>query len=146
MIAYKLVTITCTYFGLSGTVEDYLEGYEYTLFKTSHRKFFCWIDEWHGLNDEEIREYEKRVNAEMTEKMRKATGWGPVGQEAIENALKYTPAIPSAFPLCVGPNFSFSLSGLKSSSESCSSFSRTGALDDMSTSFSDQANSPAGAN
>ena len=89
MIAYKLTTISCTYFGISGTVEEYLEGYEYNLFKMSHRKFFCWIDEWHGLSDDEIREYERRLNEEMTAKMRKATGAGPVGQTAIENAIKY---------------------------------------------------------
>lgn len=46
MVAYKMCTISCTYFGISGTVEDFLEGYEYNLFKSSHRKFFCWINEW----------------------------------------------------------------------------------------------------
>ena len=78
----------CTYFGISGIVEDYLEGYEYGLFKQSHRKFFCWINDWYGLSNEEIREYEDRVNKEMTERMRKSTKAGPVGESAIKQAVE----------------------------------------------------------
>jgi len=36
MIAYKKVVISCAYFGIAGTVEDYLEGYERSLFKGTH--------------------------------------------------------------------------------------------------------------
>ena len=37
MVAYKKVVISCAYFGVSGTVEEYLDGYERALFKSTHR-------------------------------------------------------------------------------------------------------------
>eukprot|EP00291_Cryptomonas_curvata_P028204 CAMPEP_0172208138 /NCGR_PEP_ID=MMETSP1050-20130122/34287_1 /TAXON_ID=233186 /ORGANISM="Cryptomonas curvata, Strain CCAP979/52" /LENGTH=374 /DNA_ID=CAMNT_0012887659 /DNA_START=17 /DNA_END=1139 /DNA_ORIENTATION=+ len=70
MIAYKKVVISCAYFGIAGTVEDYLEGYERSLFKGTHRKLYSWMDEWFGMTEEQIRAWEQQMNADMNSRMR----------------------------------------------------------------------------
>jgi len=74
MVAYRKVVIECSYFGISRTVEDYLEGYENGLFKNTHRKLFSWMDEWYGLTEQQIRDLEKQMNQDMNRRMKLATG------------------------------------------------------------------------
>jgi type IV secretory pathway VirD2 relaxase len=34
-----------------------------------HRQAFAWIDEWHGMTEEDVREYESKMQAETNEKV-----------------------------------------------------------------------------
>ena len=34
-----------------------------------HRQAFAWIDEWHGMNIEDVRNYETRMQEETNEKV-----------------------------------------------------------------------------
>mmetsp|Transcript_1015 Transcript_1015/g.2345 ORF Transcript_1015/g.2345 Transcript_1015/m.2345 type:complete len:161 (-) Transcript_1015:136-618(-) len=69
-----MVRIECSYFGIQRVVEEYLSGYEQQLFKASHRKLWCWLDSWIHRQLAELLEEEKRLNEEMTKRMRGALG------------------------------------------------------------------------
>ena len=58
MCAYKLVTAKFDYFGLRSKVEEYCISYERNLFLSSHKQLFCWIDDWYGLSETQIRQIE----------------------------------------------------------------------------------------
>jgi len=76
MIAYKKVTIHCSYFGIQTIVQNYLEGYEHGLFKDSHRRLWCWQDEWIHMSTEELLIFEQKVSQEMNEGMRQIMAGG----------------------------------------------------------------------
>jgi hypothetical protein len=38
---------------------------ERALFLASHKRSFCWMDEWHGLTMEQLRAMEKRNDQEL---------------------------------------------------------------------------------
>jgi hypothetical protein len=40
------------------------------LFSKFHREVFCWIDRWHGLTMEDIRELERLAQKELDEARR----------------------------------------------------------------------------
>ena len=42
-----------------------------------HRQAFAWIDEWHGMTLEDVRDYETRMQQETNEKVRVNPGSEP---------------------------------------------------------------------
>ena len=52
MCAYKLVTAEFEYWPLSSTIEPFMHSYERGIFLNANRSMFCWIDDWHGLNED----------------------------------------------------------------------------------------------
>ncbi|RWS08848.1 Phosphatidylinositol transfer protein alpha-like isoform, partial [Dinothrombium tinctorium] len=40
---------------------------ERRIFLNFHRQVFCWIDRWHGLTIEDIRELEEKTKRELDE-------------------------------------------------------------------------------
>lgn len=67
MTCYKLVTCEFKWFGLQNKVESYIQKTERRLFLNFHRQVFCWIDRWHGLTIQDIREIEERTRRELDE-------------------------------------------------------------------------------
>jgi len=65
MTAYKLVTVDAPYWGFGSRLEKMLLSAERALFQESHRQCFSWIDDWHGLTLEEIRQLEYKVDAAL---------------------------------------------------------------------------------
>jgi hypothetical protein len=59
MCAYKLVTAEFDYWGLQGSVEEFIHGYEESLFRVYHQQLFCWMDTWFGHTLEDIRHNEQ---------------------------------------------------------------------------------------
>ena len=68
MCAYKLVTAEFDYWPLSSTIEPFMHSYEKGIFQNANRQMFCWIDDWHGLTEEQVKLYEDAV-AERTNKI-----------------------------------------------------------------------------
>ena len=62
MCAYKLVTSEFDYWPLSSTIEPFMHTYEHGIFLNANRSMFCWIDDWHGLTEEDVKVYEVRQN------------------------------------------------------------------------------------
>lgn len=65
MTCYKLVTVEFKWFGLQTRVENFIQKSERRLFTNFHRQVFCWMDRWHGLTMEDIREIEEKTKEEL---------------------------------------------------------------------------------
>lgn len=65
MCAYKLVTVEFKWFGLQTKIEKFIQTFERKLFSKFNRQLFCWIDEWHDLNMDDIRKIENEVALEL---------------------------------------------------------------------------------
>jgi len=74
MCAYKLVTVEFKWWGLQTKVESFIMGLEAGIFAKLHRQVFCWIDEWHGMSMEEVREYEEELKQQINKKMEEVKG------------------------------------------------------------------------
>lgn len=62
MTCYKVVKMRFKVFGVQSRVETW--GHQYGLrnpFLKYHRKIFCWIDEWYGLDIDDIRAMEEET-------------------------------------------------------------------------------------
>uniref|UniRef100_A0A914DMA9 Phosphatidylinositol transfer protein n=1 Tax=Acrobeloides nanus TaxID=290746 RepID=A0A914DMA9_9BILA len=79
MCCYKLVTVHFKWFGLQHLVESYAHKQYPRLFSKFHREVFCWIDKWHGLTMQDIREIEDRVQRELNEARQKGQVRGMTG-------------------------------------------------------------------
>jgi len=69
MCAYKLVTVEFKWWGLQTRVENFMMSMETNILLRFHRQVFCWIDEWHGMNMEEVRKFEDELREQMTKKI-----------------------------------------------------------------------------
>lgn len=65
MCAYKLVSVEFKWFGLQTKIEKFIQTFERKLFSKFNRQLFCWIDEWHDLNMDDIRRIENEVAIEL---------------------------------------------------------------------------------
>jgi len=81
MTAYKLVTIQFKWWGLQDRVENFIHSTERRLFLNFHRQVFCWMDKWHGMTMEDIRELEDRTKRELDEERSKGEIRGTTGVE-----------------------------------------------------------------
>ncbi|CAG2105704.1 unnamed protein product [Medioppia subpectinata] len=67
MCAYKLVTVEFRWFGFQTKVESFIQKTERRIFLNFHRQVFCWIDRWHGLTMNDIRNIEEQTRRELDE-------------------------------------------------------------------------------
>lgn len=67
MCAYKLVTVTFKWMGLQGRIESFIMRQEARLFLNFHRQVFCWLDRWHGLTMQDIRNIEAETKRLLDE-------------------------------------------------------------------------------
>ncbi|KAF2074202.1 hypothetical protein CYY_004488 [Polysphondylium violaceum] len=62
MICYKLVSVNFNYWGFQHKVEQLVQNNGLRdLFLKAHRSMFCWLDEWYGLSEIELLDYEQRI-------------------------------------------------------------------------------------
>ncbi|KAF8039786.1 hypothetical protein BT93_B2103 [Corymbia citriodora subsp. variegata] len=61
MTAYKLVTVDAPYWGFGYRLEQAMLSAERALFIESHRNCFSWIDDWFGMNIQQVRELERSL-------------------------------------------------------------------------------------
>lgn len=71
MTAYKLVTVNAPYWGFGSRLEQMLLAAERSLFQESNRQCFSWIDDWHGLTLEDIRQLEYKNDVALNMAFRK---------------------------------------------------------------------------
>ncbi|KAI7982428.1 Phosphatidylinositol transfer protein 1 [Camellia lanceoleosa] len=81
MTAYKLVIIDAPYWGFGNRLEQTLLAGERALFLESHHNCFIWIDEWFGMTEEAIREFERGSYLLLNEKLDIQT-WPPSKEES----------------------------------------------------------------
>ncbi|GLH00383.1 Cytoplasmic phosphatidylinositol transfer protein 1 [Gryllus bimaculatus] len=72
MCSYKLVQVSFEVWGLQTRAEDLLQRSIREILLLGHRQAFAWIDEWLGMNLEDVRNYESKMQQETNEKMTQA--------------------------------------------------------------------------
>ncbi|XP_041348927.1 protein retinal degeneration B-like [Gigantopelta aegis] len=73
MTAYKLCKVEFRYWGMQNKIEKFI--HDTALRKTmlrAHRQAWCWQDEWHGLNLNDIRRLELETQLALQQKMANA--------------------------------------------------------------------------
>ena len=65
MCCYKLYKVEFKWFGLQVRVESVIVRAVRRLLHNFHRRLFCWMDKWHGLTIEDIREIEEQTKEEL---------------------------------------------------------------------------------
>ncbi|XP_003391701.1 PREDICTED: cytoplasmic phosphatidylinositol transfer protein 1-like, partial [Amphimedon queenslandica] len=81
MCSYKAVKVFFEVWGLQTRVEAGVHRAVRDIILKGHKQAFLWIDEWHGLTMEDIREYERKVHEE-TNRMVLSNGTGAVADGA----------------------------------------------------------------
>ncbi|XP_064088615.1 cytoplasmic phosphatidylinositol transfer protein 1-like [Macrobrachium nipponense] len=72
MCSYKLVDVSFQVFGLQTKVEDWIMRAIRNVLLLGHRQAFAWIDEWHGMTLEDVRNYELGMQKETNERIQAA--------------------------------------------------------------------------
>ncbi|CAL8110752.1 unnamed protein product [Orchesella dallaii] len=95
MCSYKLVKVTFEVWGLQTRVEDLAQRVIRDILLLGHRQAFAWIDEWFGMTQEELREFELKMQQETNEKVLAANEGKVVASEdpgasgdSLENKLQ----------------------------------------------------------
>lgn len=60
--------------GLQTRVEDFIQRSIRDILLLGHRQAFAWIDEWHGMTLDDVRDYERQKQAETNEKVQNIEG------------------------------------------------------------------------
>lgn len=60
--------------GLQTKVEDFIHRSIRDVLLLGHRQAFTWIDEWHGMTLEDVRQYERKIQEETNKKVRQTNG------------------------------------------------------------------------
>ncbi|MEQ2234069.1 hypothetical protein ILYODFUR_028185, partial [Ilyodon furcidens] len=70
MCSYKRVKCSFEVYGFQTRTEDFLHNIIKDILLVGHRQAVAWIDEWHGLSLEEVREYEKAMQEKTNNKVK----------------------------------------------------------------------------
>lgn len=74
MCSYKLVHASFEVWGFQTRVEDYIQKCIRDVLLLGHRQAFAWIDHWLDMSIDDVREYEKGVQAETNAKVLQSAG------------------------------------------------------------------------
>ncbi|XP_064103818.1 phosphatidylinositol transfer protein beta isoform-like isoform X3 [Macrobrachium nipponense] len=80
MTCYKLVTCEFKWFGLQTRVEKFIQDIERRLFTNFHRQVFCWMDRWHGMTMDDIRQLEDKTKEELDKQREQGEVRGTKGE------------------------------------------------------------------
>lgn len=69
MCSYKLVQVSFEVWGLQTKVEDFVHRCIRDVLLLGHRQAFTWIDEWHWMSIDDVREYEHKKQEEANQKV-----------------------------------------------------------------------------
>ncbi|TSR75280.1 Cytoplasmic phosphatidylinositol transfer protein 1 [Bagarius yarrelli] len=70
MCCYKRVKCSFEVYGFQGRTEEFIHRNIRDILLVGHRQAVAWIDEWHGMSLEEVREFEKQLQQETNQKMK----------------------------------------------------------------------------
>eukprot|EP00054_Salpingoeca_dolichothecata_P008118 m.46381 g.46381 ORF g.46381 m.46381 type:complete len:270 (-) comp17518_c0_seq1:31-840(-) len=72
MTSYKVIDASFEVWGLQSRVEKFMHKAVRDVLLVGHLQAFAWIDEWHGMTMEDIREYEKKAAEVQNSKIKRA--------------------------------------------------------------------------
>jgi hypothetical protein len=67
MCSYKVIKVFFEVWGFQTRVEAGVHRAVRDIILKGHKQAFLWIDEWHGLTNEDIREYERKIHEETNQ-------------------------------------------------------------------------------
>ncbi|TDH11665.1 hypothetical protein EPR50_G00063590 [Perca flavescens] len=76
MCSYKRVQCSFEVYGFQTRTEEFIHKNIRDILLVGHRQAVAWIDEWHGLSLEEVREYERAMQEKTNSKV-KSNNTGP---------------------------------------------------------------------
>ncbi|KAG7270120.1 hypothetical protein CRUP_027190, partial [Coryphaenoides rupestris] len=69
MCSYKRVCCSFEVYCFQGRTEDFIHKTIRDILLVGHRQAVAWIDEWHGMSLEEVREYERELQEQTNNKV-----------------------------------------------------------------------------
>ena len=69
MCSYKHVSVSFEVWGLQGRVEDYVHRTIREVLLVGHRQAVAWLDQWIGMDESDVRRYEKEMYEITNEKV-----------------------------------------------------------------------------
>ncbi|XP_078143379.1 cytoplasmic phosphatidylinositol transfer protein 1b [Centroberyx gerrardi] len=70
MCSYKRVQCSFEVYGFQGRTEEFIHKNIRDILLVGHRQAVAWIDEWHGMSLEEVREYERELQEKTNSKVK----------------------------------------------------------------------------
>lgn len=86
MCSYKLVQASFEVWGLQTKAESYMQRVVRDILLVGHAQAFGWIDEWHGMNMEDVRKFEAEQQAQANSKLHTAAQQTMPADEAVNPA------------------------------------------------------------
>lgn len=87
MCSYKLVHASFEVWGFQTRVEDFIQRCIRDVLLLGHRQAFTWIDSWYDMSLEDVRIYEKQLQAETNAKFVETTDIDDSATEVGEKGL-----------------------------------------------------------
>ncbi|KAM4600801.1 cytoplasmic phosphatidylinositol transfer protein 1b [Polymixia lowei] len=70
MCSYKRVQCSFEVYGFQGRTEEFIHKNIRDILLVGHRQAVAWIDEWHGMSLDEVREYERELQEKTNSKVK----------------------------------------------------------------------------
>ncbi|KAF9421085.1 hypothetical protein HW555_002797 [Spodoptera exigua] len=95
MCCYKAVSVKFEVWGLQTKVEEYVQGAIREILLLGHRQAFAWMDDWFNMTIEDVREYEREMQAKTNIKL-KSTIESVEGSNEDKNSDSSKPQTPKS--------------------------------------------------
>ncbi|CAH0585727.1 unnamed protein product [Chrysodeixis includens] len=97
MCCYKSVSVKFEVWGLQTRVEEYVQGAIREILLLGHRQAFAWMDDWYNMTIEDVREYEKEMQAKTNIKLKTASEAAEgASEEKNSDSKPQTPKTPKS--------------------------------------------------
>ncbi|XP_059920335.1 cytoplasmic phosphatidylinositol transfer protein 1b [Gadus macrocephalus] len=93
MCSYKRVSCSFEVFGVQGRTEEFIHKNIRDILLVGHRQAVAWIDEWHGMSLDQVREYERLLQEETNSKVKSSqcgTGQPMASRPTISRSVSVT--------------------------------------------------------
>lgn len=90
MCSYKRVHCSFEVYGFQTKTEDLIHRNIKDILLVGHRQAVAWIDEWHGLSLEQVREYERIMQEKTNSKVKCNTGPPSAARPAFSRSISVT--------------------------------------------------------
>ncbi|KAG7237627.1 hypothetical protein INR49_032073 [Caranx melampygus] len=93
MCSYKRVQCSFEVYGFQTKTEDFIHRTIRDILLVGHRQAVAWIDEWHGMGLEEVREYERTMQEKTNSKVKSSqnnTGPPAASRPAFSRSISVT--------------------------------------------------------
>ncbi|XP_016893357.1 cytoplasmic phosphatidylinositol transfer protein 1b isoform X3 [Cynoglossus semilaevis] len=93
MCSYKRVQCSFEVYGFQSRTEEFIHKNIRDILLVGHRQAVAWMDEWHGLTMEEVREYERTMTEKTNSKVKSSqssTGPPPAPRPAFSRSISVT--------------------------------------------------------